>query len=108
MGEYYSYVWGTGMIGSSGTVRPHLGRVIRDLLRQLHDVQYGMEALVHSDYSREAASSTCLTIIFGRIANGIPWFLRSTAGTGDYPCNKSTINLICIIYRVQGGRRWPG
>ena len=35
------YIWGTGMIASSSTFRPHLGRVIRDLFRLL-DAVYGI------------------------------------------------------------------
>ena len=52
---------GTGMIASSSTYRPRPGRVIRDLLRLLN--------AVYSSY---------LARTFGRIASGIPWFLRST------------------------------
>ena len=33
--------WGTGMIASSSTFRPHPGRVIRDLFRLL-DAVYGI------------------------------------------------------------------
>ena len=32
----------------------------------------------YSNHPREAAASSYLAIIFGRIAGGIPWFLRST------------------------------
>ena len=70
--------WGTGMIVSSSTFCPHSGRVIRDLFRQLHAVWHGTEALVYSNHPREVAASSYLAIIFGRIASGIPWFLRST------------------------------
>ena len=35
------HIWGTGMIASSSTFRPHPGRVIRDLLRLLNAV-YGI------------------------------------------------------------------
>ena len=69
---------GTGMIASSSTFRPHPGRVIRDLFRQLHAVRHGTEALVYSHHPKEAAASSYLSIImimFGRIASGIPWFL---------------------------------
>ena len=62
-------------IASSKSFRSHLGRGIRDLLRLSHTVWLGTEALVYSDYTREAVASTCLAIIFGRIANGVPWFL---------------------------------
>ena len=51
----------------------------RDLLRQLHAVWHGTEALVYINHPREAAVSLYLAIIFGRIASGVPWFLRSTA-----------------------------
>ena len=67
------------MIASSNTFRPHPGMVIRDLSRQLHAVRHGTEALVYSNHPREAATSSHLAIIFGQIASGVPWFLRSTA-----------------------------
>ena len=44
---------GTGMIASSSTFYPHLGRVIRDLFRQLHAVWHGTEALVYSNHQRK-------------------------------------------------------
>ena len=48
-----------------------------------------LEALVYSDYPMEAAASTCLAIIFGRIASCIPWFLRTTVVLMQllYQCN---------------------
>ena len=61
------------MSASSSTFRPHPGRVIGDLFRQLHAVWHGMEALVYSNHPREAAASSYLAIIFGRIASGLPW-----------------------------------
>ena len=65
--------WGTGMIASSSTFRPHPGRVIRDLFRQLNAVRHGTEALVYSNQSlRKAAASSYLAIFFWRIGNGIP------------------------------------
>ena len=67
------------MIASSSTFCPHPGRIIRDLFRQLHAVWHGMEALVYSNHPSEAAASSYLAIIFGRIASGVPWFLCSTA-----------------------------
>ena len=45
------FIWGTGMIASSSTFCPHLGRVIRDLFRLLNAV-YGIEALVYSNHPR--------------------------------------------------------
>ena len=69
---------GTGMIASSRNFWPHPGRVIRDLLCQLHAVWHGTEALVYSNHPREAAASSYLAIIFRRIAGSVPWFLRST------------------------------
>ena len=66
---------GTGMIASSSTFRSHLGRVIRELFRQLHAVRHGTEALVYSNHPREAAASSYPAIIFGRIASSIPWLL---------------------------------
>ena len=35
--------------------------------------------LVYSNYPKEAAASTHLAIMFGRITSGVPWFLHSTA-----------------------------
>ena len=67
------------MIASISTFCPHPGMVIRDLLRQLHAVWHGTEALVYSNHPREAAASSYLAIILERIASGVPWFLRSTA-----------------------------
>ena len=64
---------------STSTFCPHLGRVIRDLFRLLHAVLHSTESLVYINYPREAAASTCLAIIFRRIANGIPQSFRSTA-----------------------------
>ena len=61
-------VRGTGMIASSSTFRPHPGRVIRDMFRQLHDVWHGTEALVYSNHPMEAAAFSYLAIIFGQIA----------------------------------------
>ena len=70
---------GTVMIASSSTFRPHPGMVIRDLYRQLHVVWHGMEALVYKNHPREAAASSYLAIIFGRITSGVLWFFGSTA-----------------------------
>ena len=67
------------MIASSSTFCPHPGRVIRDLFRQSHAIRHGTEALVYSTHSREAATTSYLAIIFGRIASGVPWYLRLTA-----------------------------
>ena len=64
--------WGTGMIASSSTSRTNPGRVIRDLFRQLHAIRHGTKAQVYSNHPREASASSYLTIIFGRIASGVP------------------------------------
>ena len=50
-----------------------------DLSRLLHALLHGTESLVYSNHPRKAAASTCLVIIFGRIARGVPWFLLSTS-----------------------------
>ena len=71
--------WGIGMIASSSTFRPHPAKGHRDLFRLLHAVMHGTEALVYINHPREAAASTSLAIIFGRIALGVPWFFLSTA-----------------------------
>ena len=76
--KLYLYLSGTEMIASSSTFRPHPGKVIRDLFRQLHAVRHGTEALVYSNHPRFAAASSYLAIIFGRIASCVLWFLRST------------------------------
>ena len=55
------------MISSSSTFCPHSGRVIRDLSRHLHAVWHGTEALVYSNHPTEAAASSYLAIIFGRL-----------------------------------------
>ena len=71
------------MIASSSTFRPHPGRVIRDLFRQLHAIRHGTEAVVvYSNHPREAAASSYLAIIFGWIASGVgggPRVVVSTA-----------------------------
>ena len=59
------------MIASSSTFRPNPVRVIRDPFRQLHAVWHGTEALVYSNHQNEAAASSYLAIIFGRIASGV-------------------------------------
>ena len=41
IGGYFVFRWGTGMIASISTFRPHLGRVIRDMFRLL-DAVYGI------------------------------------------------------------------
>ena len=52
---------GTGMIASSSsTFSPHPGRVISDLLCQLHVVWHDTEALVYSNHPRKAAASSYL------------------------------------------------
>ena len=73
------------MIASSSTFRPHLGRIIRDLFRLFDAVPDYLEALVFSNHPREAAASSYLATIFGRIASGVPWFLRLTAELMQHP-----------------------
>ena len=70
---------GTGMIASSSTFRPHPGRVIRYLFRQLHDIRHGMEALVYSNHPREAAASSYLAIIH---STAVPMLSSAGAGVG--------------------------
>ena len=60
---------GTGMIASSSIFRLHLGRVVRDLFRQLHAVWHGTEALVYSNRPREAAASSYLVPLLNCGAN---------------------------------------
>ena len=52
------YFRGTGLITISSTIRPHPGRVIRDLFRQLHAVWHGTETLVYSYHPSKAAASS--------------------------------------------------
>ena len=70
------WMWVTGMIVRSSTFRPHMGRVISDLFRQLHAVLHGTEALVYTNYPKETAVFTCLAIIFG-------WRTLTTAYPGS-------------------------
>ena len=51
--------------------------------------------LVYSNHPRAAAASSYLVIIFGRIASGVTWFLRSTscAGVGPGSLNGSHIEV---------------
>ena len=48
-------------------------------------LRHSTEALVYSNHPRAAAASSYLAIIFGRIASGVPWFLRSTAEPMQHP-----------------------
>ena len=66
-----------------GSFCPHLKP--SDLFRLLHAVRHGTEALVYSDYPRETAASSYLSIIFGRILSGVTWFIRSTAAPIQLP-----------------------
>ena len=59
--------------------QPGGGGVIGDLFRMLHAVRHGTEALVHSDHPREAATSTCLVIIFVYIGSDVPLLFCSAA-----------------------------
>ena len=52
-------VWGTGMIASSSTFRPHLGRFIRDLFCQLHAVWHGTDAL------QQSSKGSCSLLVSG-------------------------------------------
>ena len=45
----------------------------------LNAVLHGTKALIYSNYPREATASTCLAIVIGHIASGLPWLLPSTA-----------------------------
>ena len=59
---------GTGTISSGSIFRPHLVRIITDLL---DDVRHVTEALAHSAHPMETAADTCPTIIFWQIASGL-------------------------------------
>ena len=76
------WTWGTGMIASSSTFRPHPGRVIRDLFRLLNVAKHCTEALVYSNHPREAAAFSYLAIIFGRIASDVLWSLAPQLNSG--------------------------
>ena len=51
---------GTGMIASSSALRPHPGRVIRDLFLQLHVVWHGMEASL-----QQWSKGSCTLLVSG-------------------------------------------
>ena len=54
-------MWGTGMIASSSTFRPHLGRVIRDLFRLLDAVT----ALYGSTSLQQSSKGSCSLLVSG-------------------------------------------
>ena len=54
-------VWGTGMIASSSTFRPHPGRVIRDLFRLLDAVT----ALYGSTSLQQSSKGSCSLLVSG-------------------------------------------
>ena len=60
------------MAVSSSTV-DSLGSALESCCR-LHGILRNL--LVFSNHSREAVVSTSLTVNFGQIASGIPWFVR--------------------------------
>ena len=73
-----------------------------DLFYLFHDVLHGSEALVYNNYPKEAAASTCLAIIFGRISNG---FLRLTAVPMQLPhqgrrCNAVSLSVQTLMLAV--------
>ena len=86
------------MIASSSTFRPQPGRIIRNLFRLLH----ATEALVYSSHPWEAAAFSYLTIIFGRIASGVPWFLCLTLCLSR-GMNGDTLDIFIITL----GTIWP-
>ena len=53
--------WGTGMIASSSTFRPHPGRVIRDLFRLLDAVT----ALCGSTSLQQSSKGSCSLLVSG-------------------------------------------
>ena len=76
----HSHWWSTGLMlfgiwgWSLGSV-PSVGCCVR----------HCTEALVYSNHPRAAAASSYLAIIFGQIASGLPWFLRSTTEPMQHP-----------------------
>ena len=54
-------LWGTGMIASSSTFRPHPGRVIRDLFRLLDAVT----ALYGSTSLQQSSKGSCSLLVSG-------------------------------------------
>ena len=60
-GRYYTLPWGTGMIASSSTFRPHSGRVIRDLFRLLDAVT----ALYGSTSLQQSSKGSCSLLVSG-------------------------------------------
>ena len=59
----YIYSTGTGIVASSGTPT-HLGKVIGDMFRMLHAVEYGTEALVYINYQRKLLLPSCIYFVF--------------------------------------------
>ena len=55
------FFWGTGMIASSSTFRPHSGRVIRDLFRLLDAVT----ALYGSTSLQQSSKGSCSLLVSG-------------------------------------------
>ena len=64
-GSYELYKWGIRTSSKEGH---------RDLLRLSPALQHGTEPPVNSNHPREAAASTSLAIILGRIVSGVPKF----------------------------------
>ena len=59
--QLYFAIWGTGMIASSSTFRPHPGRVIRDLFRLLDAVT----ALYGSTSLQQSSKGSCSLLVSG-------------------------------------------
>ena len=88
------------------TFCPHLGKVIRGLFHMLYAVRHGTEALVYSDYQRDAAASECLAInsVSGRLA--MSWGKSPSteplfAGVDEYaPNNPFISSMDCTVFIV--------
>ena len=96
--------WGIGMIASSSTFRP---------IRGGSQGSVPSVALVYINHPREAAASTSLAIIFGRIASGVPWFFRSTAVLMQrlYQCRHcqcSVTMMLTVVALKQDSNSSPG
>ena len=85
------------MVASGSAFHPHIGRIIKDLFRLLRVVTllHGTGALVYSKYPREAAASTCLAIIFGRIARDFSLVPPFNSGPNAPPASVQALPVQC-------------
>ena len=70
--------WDTGVTARSSTFRPHSEMPLGSVPSLVWCNAWYGSTKVYSNHSSDAATSKCLVIIFGRIANGVSRLLRST------------------------------